>query len=256
MDTDKEYGKTELEQENCAVDNEKDDAETLFDEVVFGETESVRVSAVADDCVIHGDNIAVENDWLEMRYVKRQEGVEEKQRKKADKEKKPHKEKSGFKFDKNFFTAKRVTAAVCVLLVVVALGVFLIGDNAWSEDFKKAALTVFGAESPINTMDLSATTDIADIENGDVIVKSGRLALTLSDGVVANVTESSVSVQLDQNTVVVYSNLKDITAVSGQVVKKYDIIGRYEEMSVINVYFRGVKITDIVEAGRQLIWQV
>lgn len=105
-------------------------------------------------------------------------------------------------------------------------------------------------------MTLSATTDIDSISEGDVVVKGGRLVLTLTSGKVCEVTDSSVSIQADKNTVVVYGNMSEIAVVAGADVNEFDILGRYEEMTTINVYYRGVKITDIVEANRQLVWQV
>ena len=129
-------------------------------------------------------------------------------------------------------------------------------EEGWAEELRSAALAVFGADSDINVMTLSATTDIDSISEGDVVVKGGRLVLTLTSGKVCEVTDSSVSIQADKNTVVVYGNMSEIAVVAGAEVNEFDILGRYEEMTTINVYYRGVKITDIVEANRQLVWQV
>ena len=57
-------------------------------------------------------------------------------------------------------------------------------------------------------------------------MKGGRLVLTLTSGKVCEVTDSSVSIQADKNTVVVYGNMSEIAVVAGAEVKEIDIIFR------------------------------
>ena len=208
--------------------------------------EELKATPAAAECVNHGENIAVENDWLEMRYTAdrtdvKKESREEKQEKRVRRRMRKEPEER---------------AALLVIVVLAAAGVFFMAEEGWAEELRSAALAVFGADSDINVMTLSATTDIDSISEGDVVVKGGRLVLTLTSGKVCEVTDSSVSIQADKNTVVVYGNMSEIAVVAGADVNEFDILGRYEEMTTINVYYRGVKITDIVEANRQLVWQV
>ena len=226
--------------------------------------EELKATPAAAECVNHGENIAVENDWLEMRYTadrtdvkkeSREEKQEKRVRRRMRKEPEERAERSDGKL-KGVFTAKKVVAALLVIVVLAAAGVFFMAEEGWAEELRSAALAVFGADSDINVMTLSATTNIDSISEGDVVVKGGRLVLTLTSGKVCEVTDSSVSIQADKNTVVVYGNMSEIAVVAGADVNEFDILGRYEEMTTINVYYRGVKITDIVEANRQLVWQV
>ena len=92
--------------------------------------EELKATPAAAECVNHGENIAVENDWLEMRYTadrtdvkkeSREEKQEKRVRRRMRKEPEERAERSDGKL-KGVFTAKKVVAALLVIVVLAAAG--------------------------------------------------------------------------------------------------------------------------------------
>ncbi|MEG1710371.1 MAG: hypothetical protein RR054_02995 [Clostridia bacterium] len=269
-----------MKDETIALDDikvkSKDEAKIIFNngdefaKQVDVENEVTLAQATEDfpNVLNKGANIAVENDWLELCYAERyipkseESKVTQEQEKEQDKnETVPVKRKRisaaayiGKINKKGLITAGAV--AVVIIAVICAFSFGGVNAKSWWNDVKTGALTVFGVKANKNKIDLSATTLVDSITNGDIIIKGGQLSLTLSDGTVKTVTDNSVTIEYDKNTCITYSSIKDIMVIAGQKVSKFDIIGKYDEMCIINVIYQNEKVINVAKINNAIVWEI
>jgi len=273
-----EGSQNDILQENfCEGDNEN---KHYNEEIPLNTKDSdAAKEKIATECGgIYGKeaNFAVENDWLDLSYVERkyveipeaekqkEEEVQEEEYHSEDEMNDNNENNSNKEGILNRFISKigkkwAIAASFALIIVIAALCAFTIGGvdaQQWWSDVRREALDVFGVETPSNKFTLSAISTIDSISGGDIVISGGSLAITFTDGVVKNVTDTSVTIEYSDDTQIVYSSLKDIQVVSGQVLSCYDIIGYYDEMCIVNIFHNGKKVENVVEIDRTVIWEV
>ena len=250
------------------------------DEIVTLSGDSTEASArklareSSDSIYGRGVNIAVENDWLELTCASGPSDIEnsdeedvketkfeentnvfnEKSEDSANKSSK-NVEKLGKKLGRKGMIA----AALAVIVIIAAVCAFSFGGadvTEWWTSVKKEALGVFGVKTTENIMVVSAISTVGSVSCGDIVVRGGTLAVTFSAGKVRNVTNSSVSLEYDENTEIIFNALKDVKVVSGQVLSRFDILGYYDEAYTVNIYFKGKKVENVALIGNSIVWEV
>lgn len=262
------------------------------DVVALGEDSSAgRILAKEGASSIYGSgvNVAVENDWLELSYVQRKYGKTGNSEE-NDKESGEFREEKGVYGEKNENDesekaeesnceenagakigrgAKNIgkrlgkrgilAASLALIIILAAFCAFSFGGadaTEWWTAVKKQALGVFGINAKENKLVLSAISTVGSVDGGDIVINGGTLAVALVGGKVKTVTDSSVTVEFDADTEIVYGLLKDVKVISGQVLSCYDILGYYDESYVVNVISKGKKVENVAVIGNSIVWEV
>lgn len=205
---------------------------------------------------------ALENDWLDISYVQRNyindEKAEEKPAEEKEKKTPAKKQRARLNIKSIKISKRSGIAIVSVFLVAILITGLLMFSGmsitAWLNQAKDTFLNAFD-HNPSKTLTLPAVTFVENITDGDIILTGGSVAINMKTGTVGTVTENSVSVDIGDNTVFVYSQLTEIFVESGQTLSEFDVVGRYEEMAVVSIYINGQKVTDVTNDGRKIIWR-
>ena len=147
---------------------------------------------------------AEENDWLDVSYSERKYVQEE-----QPKSKKRKLFNFNFKFPKiNLKLRKPLQIALVAVLVVALLAAMLFIDGDFASDVfqtAKAAFagSVFDAGDSQNvsvSVSIPANARLVDVAEGVATFDGGRVTVSFTDGTVVGVTETSVTVAIDDNT--------------------------------------------------------
>lgn len=185
---------------------------------------------------------AQETDWLDLSYTERKYIQTEKPRKKM---------KTIFKV--------LIVVAVCVAL----FGGALLIDNDFSTDVfatvQKAytsVLAFFNDATPTNnTITLPVNITLIDSVDGVSTFGGGKATLSFTKGTVSSVDETSVTVAMDDDTTITYSNLTTVFVAVGDSVEANTLIGKYQGTFSTVISESGTVVTQVVASDTQLTWQ-
>lgn len=190
---------------------------------------------------------AEENDWLDISYSERYVQPEAKQKKTR-------------KFPK--FTRAWKIAAVAVLCVaVLAAMLFIDGDFQKSvfDAVKTATASVFGAgnqQETENKINIPCNLNLVNVSDGVMTFNGGRAATSLTSGKVTSVSETSVTVAMDEKTSVIYSDLTTVMVKVGEEVQANSLLGKYENQYSATITQDGEVVKQVVGSETQLTWNV
>ena len=199
---------------------------------------------------------AEECDWLDVSYSERKYVAEQAPRKKIK-----------FKFPKINFKLKlskpvKIVAVVVLCMAVLAAMLFIDGEFA-TDVFQtaKAAIStsVFHkAEQDVftQTLTLPANVNLVDVVDGVATFGGGKATLSFTAGKVTDVTDTSVTVAIDDTTCIVYDNLISVYVVIGDDVTTNTLLGKYDGTFTATLTNSGQTITDVVGSETQLTWIV
>ncbi|MGN1066289.1 MAG: hypothetical protein ACI4QH_00610 [Candidatus Fimimonas sp.] len=189
---------------------------------------------------------AEESDWLDVSYSER---YVEPQAVKQEKTKRT-------KFSRVWKVA--VVAVLCVAILSAML--FLDGDFKTSvfNAVKTAVSSVFDSD-PQNTenkINIPCNLNLVDVNDGVMTFNGGRAATSLTAGTVKEATEDSVTVALDENTCIVYSQLTSVFVKAGDEVLQSGLLGKYDAQYTATILQNGEVVKQVVGSETQLSWNV
>lgn len=198
---------------------------------------------------------AEENDWLSVSYHEHKYADEGAQ---AAKSRKMPKIKFG-KINKKIVTIVAV-AVLCVAMLAVML---FVDGNFTSEVFgavKTAYSTsVFGANDPkpvTAKVTIPCNVNLKEVsEQGVATFNGGRAVTSFTAGKVSEVTENSVTVAIDENTVITYQGLAEVYVAADSVVSANALLGKYDGEFTATISVAG-EIKQVVGSSSQLTWNV
>ncbi len=189
---------------------------------------------------------AEESDWLDVSYSER---YLEPQAAKCETKRK-------VKFSRVWKVA--VVAVLCVAILSAML--FLDGDFKTSvfNAVKTAVSSVFdrAPQNAENKINIPCNLNLVDVNDGVMTFSGGRAATSLTAGTVKEVTENSVTVALDEDTCIVYSQLTSVFATMGDEVLQSGLLGKYETQYTATILQNGEVVKQVVGSETQLTWNV
>ncbi|MEG1527581.1 MAG: hypothetical protein RR248_02545 [Clostridia bacterium] len=205
------------------------------------------INNVSSDCV--------ESDWLDITYTQRNYLKEEEKLSSYSPPPKRKKIKVG--------NIVKYAVAVVFLLVALAGMLFVKTENGV---FQTARLTYTSSllqdldflsiDKPDNIVKLPATASIDKVlPDGTVILKGGKVATCLAKGKVIEVKPNSVTIKVDEKTLMVYSNLSKVVVKQGQELEQFDCIGKYEQTTGVSVIYNGEAVTEVVGDTYSFSWE-
>ncbi len=196
--------------------------------------------------------VATEDDWLEISYSQRHYIEEEK--------KAMPKIKRGVSFNGLGIWLTRAIVLVLVVGVLVAMRFVdsgFVGDifdtvkQAYASDITQA----FGIKSG-DTINLPINVTVEGVEDGTVTISGGKVLLNFKKGEVKDVTDTSVTVQVDDKLQIVYSGLSRVMVVVGDKLADQSVIGKYANSATVNLIYDGEVVKDITTVNYTLVWKV
>lgn len=195
---------------------------------------------------------AEESDWLDISYSERKY-VNEPQPKKAK-----NNHKHAIKW------SKPLKIAVIALLCVAVLATMLFLDGDFGKDVFQTAkeafsASIFGAgkdQNVVATIAIPSNINLVDVNGGVATFDGGRATLSFTDGTVTDVTETSVTVQIDDTTSITYNGLTTVYVTVGDAIKANCLLGKYDGTFTATISVDGQTIQDVVGSETQLTWQV
>ena len=205
-----------------------------------------------------------ENDWLEVKYATPKQMEEEQTKKqnffaktlsKAKLKFAKNKKEVAYKQNKKVGFAKKVLkpVGVCAIIALLVAGVFLVDGGFVGDVFSYAKDTLVSENVSTTKLTLPANATVS-VQDGNILLSGGSLAVNLFDGKVTDVTESSVTVCADDGLGVVYSNLSQVYVQKGDVVSDFFVLGKYDQSATVNLLQDGQKITSVSADGYTLSW--
>ena len=192
---------------------------------------------------------AEESDWLDVSYTER------KYIDKTPKKQRNSKERKQFKLGKGWKIV--VVAVLCV--AVLATMLFVDGDFK-KEVFtavKTATASIFNrADKTENKINIPCNLTLMDVTEGVMTFGGGRAALSLTDGKVSQVTENSVTVNLNEETAIVYSGLTSVFVKESEEITANSLLGKYDGQFVASILQKGEVVKQVVGSETQLVWNV
>ena len=201
---------------------------------------------------------AEESDWLDVSYSERKYVQEEQPNSKK------RKFNFKFKFPKiNLKIRKPLQIALAAVLVVALLAAMLFIDGDFASDVFQTAKAAFagsvfdagGAKDVSATISIPANANLVDVADGVATFDGGRATVSFTDGKVVDVTETSVTVAIDDNTTITYGNLTEVLVAVGDTVSVNSLLGRYDGTFTASVAVSG-QVKDVVGSETQLAWMV
>lgn len=187
---------------------------------------------------------AEECDWLDVSYSERY--IDKKTQKTEKRKTKLSKVWKGV-----------IVAVLCV--AVLAATLFVDGDFK-KEVFaavKTATASLFGnTQQTENKINVPCNLTLVDVKDGVMTFSGGRAALSLTSGTVSQITENSVTVALDENTSIVYSDLTSVMVSVSDKLSENSLIGKYDGQFVATILRDGEVVKQVVGSESQLVWNV
>lgn len=202
---------------------------------------------------------AEESDWLDVSYSERMY-VEEPERKRFNF--KFPKFNFKFNFKLNLSRPAKIVAIVALCVVVLAAMLFIDGDFA-ADVFQNAraaiATSVFErqeVEVVAQSIVIPANVDLVDVADGIATFSGGRVTVSFTEGAVTDVTETSVTVAIDESTSITYDGLTSVYVAVGDTVTVNSLIGKYDGTFTATLSVGGEAVKDVVGSETQLEWYV
>lgn len=196
---------------------------------------------------------AEENDWLDVSYSERNYVAE------------PERKKRKFNIPKlNIKLSKSVKIVIVAVLCVALLAALLFIDGNFAADvFQTAKAAVASSIFNKNEQDVAAQTvaipanvNLVDVVDGVATFDGGRATLSFTAGTVKDVTDKSVTIQIDETTCITYDNLTSVYVSVGDKVTVNSLIGKYDGTFTATLSVAGETVKDVIGSESQLTWNV
>ena len=192
---------------------------------------------------------AEETDWLDVSYSERNY-VDDQPKQKN----KPH---------IKFKLSKPLKIAAIALLCAALLAALLFVDGQFAKDVFETAKAAFSStvftdretDATAPSVAIPRKYDLVDVADGVATFNGGKAALSFTAGKVVATGDNSVTVEMDDNTDIVYNNLTDIFVKTGDVVSVNSLLARYDGSFTVTVMVNDTAV-DVVGSETQLTWNV
>ena len=202
---------------------------------------------------------AEESDWLDVSYSERMY-VEEPERKRFNF--KFPKFKFNFNFKLKLNRPMKIVAIAVLCVAVLAAMLFIDGDFA-ADVFQNAkaaiATSVFDrADKDVvgQTVVIPANVNLVDVVDGVATFNGGKATVSFTEGTVTDVTETSVTVAIDESTCITYDNLISVYVAVGDTVTVNTLLGKYDGTFTATLSVAGETVKDVIGSETQLTWNV
>ena len=198
---------------------------------------------------------AEESDWLDVSYSERKYVNE------------PKRKKINIKFPKfnfKFKLTKPIKIVIVAVLCVAMLAAMLFIDGEFASDvFQTAKAAVSSSvfhkseqEVIKQTIAIPANANLVDVIDGVATFNGGRTILSFTEGTVADISETSVVIAIDETTSIVYDNLTDVYVAIGDTVSVNTLLGKYDGSFTATLTVSGETVKDVIGSETQLTWNV
>lgn len=188
---------------------------------------------------------AEESDWLDVSYSERYV--------------RPQKSKKRFS-DRKIGKFWKVAAVAVACVAVLAALLFVDGDFQQDvfDAVKSAVASVFGGteQDTENKIDIPCNLTLVDVNDGVMTFNGGRAAMSLTQGTVTSVTETSVIVAMDDKTSVIYDGLTAVMVNAGDEIEANSLLGKYDSQYTATITQNGEKVIEVVGSETQVSWNV
>lgn len=187
---------------------------------------------------------AEECDWLDVSYSER------------------YVDKKPPKAERKKSLSKLWKGIIVAVLCVAVLSATLLADGDFKKEVfdavKTATASLFGntSQTDNNTINVPCNLTLVDVKDGVMTFSGGRAALSLTSGTVSQITENSVTVALDENTSVVYSDLTSVMVSVDDKISENSLLGKYDGQFVATILRDGEVVKQVVGSESQLVWNV
>lgn len=193
---------------------------------------------------------AEESDWLDVSYSERNY---------VEQDPEPRKARRNF----NIKITKPVKIAAIALLCVALLAALLFVDGKFAKDVFQTAKAAYSTsvftlpqqKTDVNVIEIPSNLDLVEVADGVASFTGGRAALSFTDGKVTAVGEGTVTVAVDDELCIVYSQLTDIYVAVGDEVSVNSLLAKYSDTFCATLTV-GDAVADVVGSETQLTWNV
>lgn len=201
---------------------------------------------------------AEEADWLDVSYSERKYVEEQAPQKKS-------KIKFHFPKVKNIKISKPLRIVAIAVLCVAILAAMLFIDGNFGKDVFQTAKAAYSSVLSIfdnQPQDVSASITIpsnhnlVDVNGGVATFDGGRATLSFTAGTVIDVTDTSVTIAMDDTTAITYDGLTSVMVAVGDTVEVGNLLGKYDGTFTATISQSGQVITDVIGSETQLTWMV
>ena len=194
---------------------------------------------------------AVEDDWLDISYTERKYVNKEPYLKTGKKSKVIPFLKQNFKY---VLTVALLIVAVCAMMFATnEESIFKTARLAYTTTFL-SFYENFGKNEHEVVLPPSAEIDNV-AEDGKITITGGRFVFCLQKGKVTEITEDSVTIEIDEKTTMVYCDLTEILVEQDSEIALYQCIGEYEGTMSVQVIYNGQAVTDVVGNENSFKWE-
>lgn len=189
-----------------------------------------------------------ENDWLDVTYSER----------KYVEPSNTQKQNLWQKMSKRM----RILAVACAIVLAFVGVVVFNADvrNGIVQTAKSAYLSVVSVldkQSATNgKIDIPCNSELKQVVDGVATFGGGRATLSFCDGTVVAVDETSVTVQIDEETSLCYAGLTSVFVQVGQTVEASQLLAKYDGQFTTSVVCGGEVVTGVVASENQITWQI
>ena len=202
---------------------------------------------------------AEEADWLDVSYSERKYVAEQA----------PTKKKVKFSF-KNANGVGKIAkplkiVAIAVVCVALLAAMLFIDGNFGKDVFQTAkgayssVLSIFDKGEPQDvaaTIAIPSNHTLVDVNEGVATFEGGRATLSFTAGKVIDVTETSVTVAIDDDTAITYDCLTTVFVNVGDTVSAGNLLGKYDGTFTATISQSGETVKDVIGSEKQLTWIV
>ena len=123
----------------------------------------------------------------------------------------------------------------------------------------KATVTssVFAPQSDFTaTVSVPCNMQVDSVNDGVIVLSGGKALTSLTTGTVLQYAENTLSIQVDDNVVVVYNGVVDCFVSAGDVVSNNQLLGKYDGSVSASVVYNGQVVVNVVASPSVIKWSV
>lgn len=204
--------------------------------------------------------VATEDDWLDISYTQRNYIQEEQDALTFVRTTSADRRRQAFGKAKKWIARGLVSVMVLGTLLAMRFvedgfigEVFAMAKSSYGQNIVEAIADSQRRESVI---ELPINVVVEEVNEGTVKVTGGKVLLNFKKGVVSDVTEDTVTVNVDDNLKIIYSGLVKVLVKSGDEVGEQAVLGKYVGTANVNLLYAGEVVKDITNVNYSLVWKI
>ena len=151
--------------------------------------------------------------------------------------------------------------AVGMACLAILLGFTFVKGNFDGNFLQVAKATVtssvFAPQSAVSTtLSVPCNMQVDSVNDGVIVLSGGKVLTSLTAGTVLQYVEDTLTIQVDDNVVVVYDGVVDCYVSAGDVVSNNQLLGKYNGSVSATVVYNGQVVVDVVASPSIIKWSV